>query len=154
MTVMKCSNCGADLIPGTGFCRQCGSRPIVSGEQPTAILNQPPDGTTRRLEPELSREDTAVSASRVVRSPRFVVFAIILVTILSVVGIAALRRSSIFSGTTELAAPVSRDLVYPGSRVVLDLTQDQGAAVLQLETSDPLNKVQAWYMGQLKPDKI
>jgi hypothetical protein len=107
------------------------------------------------LEPELSREDTAVSTARVVRSPRFIVFAIILVTILSVVGIIALRRSAIFSGTTDtLAAPVSRDLIYPGSRVVLDLTEDKGAAVLQLETSDPLNKVQAWYMAQLKPDKV
>src|SRR5213079_3463512 len=40
-----------DLIAGTGFCRECGA-PIVGGaEDPTAILNHPPDGTTQRLDP-------------------------------------------------------------------------------------------------------
>jgi hypothetical protein len=48
---------------------------------------------------------------------------------------------------------VSRTLMYPDARVVLDLG-DSGGAVLQLATSDSLDKVQTWYAAQLKPDKI
>jgi hypothetical protein len=43
-------------------------------------------------------------------------------------------------------------LIYPGSRSVVDIG-DSGGAVLQLETTDALDKVQAWYESNLKPTK-
>src|SRR5262249_27004672 len=51
MSEATCSACGAELIPGTGFCRQCGTPVAGATELPTAILNQTPDGTTQRLDP-------------------------------------------------------------------------------------------------------
>ena len=50
------------------------------------------------------------------------------------------------------AVQISRSLIYPGSRTVVDMG-DSGGAVLQLETSDPLDKVQQWYESSLKPTK-
>lgn len=47
---------------------------------------------------------------------------------------------------------ISRSLIYPGSRTVVDVG-DSGGAVLQLESSDSLDKVQAWYESNLKPMK-
>jgi hypothetical protein len=43
-------------------------------------------------------------------------------------------------------------LIYPGSRTVTDIG-DRGGAVLQLETTDALDKVQAWYESNINPTK-
>ncbi|MGZ8845923.1 MAG: hypothetical protein ACXW3C_05615, partial [Pyrinomonadaceae bacterium] len=48
---------------------------------------------------------------------------------------------------------ISRSLIYPGSRTVVDMG-DSGGAVLQLESSDSLDKVRGWYEVNLKPTKI
>ncbi|MCU1264462.1 MAG: hypothetical protein JWM21_780 [Acidobacteria bacterium] len=44
--------------------------------------------------------------------------------------------------------------MYPGSHVVIDLTNESGGSILQLTTSDPLDKVQNWYISNLQPTKI
>src|SRR4030095_16003746 len=69
MSEARCSACGAVLVPGTGFCRQCGLRVVESAgisEQPTAILS-PTDGlTTQRLDPRAtspSYRDSVVALS-------------------------------------------------------------------------------------------
>lgn len=44
-------------------------------------------------------------------------------------------------------------MIYPGAKTILDLTYDDGSAVLQLQTPDPLDKVQSWYEAKLQPGK-
>jgi hypothetical protein len=44
-------------------------------------------------------------------------------------------------------------LTYPGARTVLDVTSGSGAGVLQLQTSDDIDKVANWYLEHLKPTK-
>ena len=36
----------------------------------------------------------------------------------------------------------------------MDLANEGGGSVLQLQSSDPLDKVQGWYMSNLQPTKI
>jgi len=48
---------------------------------------------------------------------------------------------------------LGKSLFYPGAQTVLDVTHDDGSGVLQLQTPDQLNKVQAWYESTLKPTK-
>jgi len=169
MTEAKCSACGAGLIPGVGFCRQCGAPAMTAAatsEQPTAILNQPHDGsTTQRLDPRSTSPDyprgvVEVSASRssALEPPapnaRLKVFMVGLI-IVALLGLGSVVRSVIKSRShSQTGSPISRTLIYPGARVVLDLTNESGGSVLQLTTSDPLDKVQSWYVSNLQPTKI
>ena len=168
MSEARCTVCGADLIAGTGFCRECGA-PIVGGaEDPTAILNHPPDGTTQRLDPRPTnpyREaassapaqlaDASATAPPGARPRKFLFVGVLIVAVLAGSAIVGVVRSVLKNHTvTRTAGPVSRALIYPGSRIVLDLSQDSGSGVLQLMTSDPLDQVKAWYVTNLKPDKI
>lgn len=73
---------------------------------------------------------------------------LLLLVLISVGVIWSLRRGS----RTASANQVSRSLIYPGSRTVVDIG-DRGGAVLQLESSDPLDKVRDWYEVNLKPTK-
>jgi hypothetical protein len=59
---------------------------------------------------------------------------------------------SLRAGRQSATIQISRALIYPGSRTVVDVS-DSGGAVLQLETPDALDKVRAWYEGNLKPTK-
>ena len=51
-------------------------------------------------------------------------------------------------------AELTKSLFYPGAQTVLDVTHDDSSGVLQLQTPDHLDKVQAWYESALKPTKI
>jgi len=44
-------------------------------------------------------------------------------------------------------------LVYPGAETLVDMTSPDGARVLQLRASDPLELVQHWYETTLQPTK-
>ena len=172
MSEMNCSACGAGLIQGTGFCRQCGAPAIeatAASEQPTAILNQATDRSTKHLEPRptnpgygdatplgspgLSRQQSSALDSPA-RSGRLkIVLALLIVVALLGIG-SAVVRSLKSRSDTQRSGQVSRALIYPGSRIILDLANEGGGSVLQLQSSDPLDKVQTWYMSNLQPTKI
>jgi len=160
MSEARCVTCGATLIPGTGFCRQCGAPAVADLEEPTALLDQhgqSGDGTTRRLDPRPTNPYQESSSEKVPatgRNGRLIFVGVVAVAVLACVTIVGVVRSVM--NKKQSAAPaihVTRTLMYPASRVVLDLG-DSGGAVLQLATTDPLDKVETWYGAQLKPDKI
>jgi hypothetical protein len=161
MSEPRCTACNAVLIPGAGFCRQCGLRVIESAgieEQPTAILNPATDGlTTQRLDPRATspgyRDSAAAIPPERSRSGRRRLILIGLIGTLLGVGLVVFATLSLLKTRSRSAAQVSRSLIYPGAKTVLDLTYDDGSAVLQLQTPDPLDKVQPWYETNLKPTK-
>jgi hypothetical protein len=49
---------------------------------------------------------------------------------------------------------ISREMVYPGSEITMELNGgEEGGSVIQLRTTDPLDKVVAWYKEKIKPVK-
>lgn len=160
-----CTKCGAGLIPGTSFCRQCGQPAVesaLSSEQSTAILGKSPEvSTTKRLDPrptapgyEVNSESLASTSASLTTSkrswPKLVTIGIMLslLIVVSVGVIWSLRTGSRSAGNLQ----INRALIYPGARTIVDMG-DSGGAVLQLETTDALGKVQAWYESNLKPMK-
>ena len=55
------------------------------------------------------------------------------------------------AGSSGGSSPTSDSLIYPGAKTLLDITKTDGH-VLQLRTSDPVDKVVAWYVNKIKPD--
>lgn len=49
---------------------------------------------------------------------------------------------------------ISRDFIYPGAQTTMEITDESDGNVLQLETSDSLDKVANWYIEKLKPTKV
>jgi len=165
MSQAICTKCGAELLSGTSFCRQCGQPTIEappSSEQVTAIFGQSQDvATTKRLDPrpttpgyEVNSQSLANPSASLIRSkrswPKLITIGIVLslLIVVSVGVVWSLRAGSRSAGNVQ----ISRSLIYPGSRTVVDIG-DSGGAVLQLETTDALDKVQAWYESNLKPTK-
>jgi hypothetical protein len=165
MSQAICTKCGADLIPGTSFCRECG-QPITespaSSEQVTAIFGSQDAATTKRLDPrpttpghEVNSRSLAAPSASLTSSKRFwpklitIGIALSLLIVVSVGVVWSLRAGSRSASSVQ----INRSLIYPGSRTVVDMG-DSGGAVLQLETTDALDKVQAWYESNLKPTKI
>ncbi len=160
-----CTECGAELLPNTSYCRQCGkpvTQPIPSSEQVTSILDKSSDvSTTKHLEPRPttptyslhsdSLASTSVSRAGLKTGWSKLMIIGIVVSVLLVVSFAVLwlwRSGPRSKGSNQ----VTRSLIYPGSRTIVDIG-DSGGAVLQLETSDPLEKVRLWYEVNLKPTK-
>src|SRR6185436_2466192 len=120
-----CTKCGAALITGTSFCRQCG-QPVTetpsSSEQVTAIFGQAPDSTTtKRLDPrpttpgyEVNSASLAAQSASLAGSkrawPKLISVGIALsLLILVAVGVMwSLRVGSRSAGNVQ----VSRSLVY------------------------------------------
>lgn len=50
-------------------------------------------------------------------------------------------------------AAISKDLIYPGAEETLRVGGRDGARVLRLQTSDPINKVSDWYTQRLSATK-
>ena len=152
MTEVKCDTCGADLLPGTGFCRQCGA--AVSGfdssEQPTAIFPDKTAATTQRLHPR-STSPTG-SEPQTTKSPGFrrnVILLVFSIVLLSGV-VAALNVLSDRNASSDLAG---EDLLYPGAATRVKMSHDVGDRTVQLETSDSLERVESWYQSRVKFDK-
>lgn len=165
MSQLICAKCGAGLISGTSFCRECGQRTTdlpASSEQVTAIFGQSQDAaTTKLLDPrpttpghEVNSQSLAAPSASLTRSkrswPKLITIGIVLslLIVVSVGVVWSLRAGSRSASTVQ----ISRSLIYPGARTVVDIG-DSGGAVLQLETTDALDKVQAWYESNLKPMK-
>ena len=49
---------------------------------------------------------------------------------------------------------ISPALVYPGSLTTMEVMEAGGKSSLQLQTSDPINKVADWYISKLKPAQV
>ena len=170
MVNLRCAKCGAEIVPGTNFCRACGApvepQPAPS-EMQTAVLDEKVVRKTQRFE---ARTTAEASDARAVRthlaaaapsspepapsapawfSKKLLITAIILLTLLAVVALVAVRKAVRHSKTQT---QVSQQFNYPGARTVVNVGSE-GGAVLQMETTDPLEKVSAWYASTLKPTK-
>ena len=151
MHMTICQKCGAECPPETNFCRQCGA-PIAS-EQTTALLNQTDGVTTHRLESrETGRNRSSSSqpagAPAAEKSSRKAILlgamVIVALGVISVAALVGMRKHNAASGD---------DLVYPGAKTVVDMTNASGGRALHLQTSDPFETVEAWYQKALKPEK-
>jgi hypothetical protein len=122
------------------------------GTQPEAVatkrLNPRPTAPRYEINSELTASADAPFAN--VPWPKLITVGIILsILVIGSLGVAWSLRS--LSRATN-ALEINKSLIYPGSRTVVNVG-DSGGAVLQLETSDPLEKVRAWYEVNLKPTK-
>jgi len=168
MSTTICSNCGTALVANTSFCRQCGAAVgQPASEQTTALLDHDAaKPNTQRLDSRTTTE------ARYGRSGEFIppaavptpsgsgakakrkVMAVGLITAL----VAAIATAvSVTKLRNRHHAPISNisltQLSYPGARTVVDVSGEDGGRVLQQQTSDPLDKVAAWYESRLKPTK-
>ena len=161
MSTLKCRECGAELVPQTNFCRQCGSR--ITGDLPeqddptTRLLTDADLVATQRLDPRTTAGNPArlnlpspVVAEDKKRSSKVVLIAAVLIILLAglVTTVAIVKNR----GTRHLVS--GETLVYPGARKVMDMMADGGGRALHLQTSDSLEQVDAWYRETLKPDKV
>lgn len=162
MLEMKCQKCGAECAVGTSFCRQCGA-PIeteegpIASEQTTIHLDQAAMAATHRLESRTTGRDQVTPVSEPVSAPavaapetsasrRGILIGAAMIVVIGLVCAAALIA---LRGETR----TTTDLVYPGARTVVDITNEGGGRALQLETSDSLAAVEEWYQKALKPEK-
>ena len=151
MQTMNCQKCGAECVPGTSFCRQCGEP--IAAEQTTALLNQTDAVTTHRLESrptgpnpgQLRHPAGDSTAEKNVGSRRGLLLGALVIAIIGVITVAALIGMRKHSAASD-------DLIYPGARTVVDL-KGEGGRALHLQTSDPFPTVEAWYQKTLKPGK-
>jgi hypothetical protein len=155
MTELKCEVCGAELLPGTGFCRQCGaavsgSGEIDSSEQPTAIFPDEKAANTQRLHP---RSTSPTGSVRGMSKPaRFRSNVILLVaSIVLLLGVVA--ALAVLSDRNSSSDPPREALLYPGATTKVKMAHDEGDRTVQLETSDSLDRVESWYQSNMKVDK-
>jgi hypothetical protein len=170
MSSLICQNCRTEIVPGTNFCRSCGA-PIDSAEaseMQTAVLDQGGvTPTTQRLEarptsgagdpPDRAAADPRALPLHSVNvytsqarpaSRRAIVF--VAVIVLALIGGGALFLAKHRAGTSK---QISQQLNYPGARTIINLANEDGSGVLQMETTDTIEKVAAWYATTLKPTK-
>jgi hypothetical protein len=147
----KCQKCGAELLPQTNFCRQCGaSLTDAAGldEQPTSILDQDLTATTKRLDPRDTAPRTVDSIPlKKARSGKVFVVVALFLTICLAVTIAVFVKNRKYSASAE-------GLMYPGASKVMDIVSEGGGRAVQLETSDDLSKVENWYRESMNADKV
>jgi hypothetical protein len=163
MISVKCDICGAELLPATSFCRQCGS--AITGnnaekrsEAPTAVFGDVPNSAaTQRLDhrptspgPGTHRHAGSLAVdSRSSRRRNFVIGVFVLVLI--VVGI--LTTITVMRKPEATARSDAGALFYPGSQTVVDMTGTDGGRTIHLQTKDPLARVESWYQSNLKLSK-
>jgi hypothetical protein len=155
MTEVKCQTCGAELLPGTGFCRLCGAAVPGSGgfhssEQPTAIFPDKATATTQQLHPRSTSptqsENQTTKPAGLRRNVVLLVFSIILLLgVVAALGVLSDRNPS--------SDPAGEVLLYPGATTKVKMSHDEGDRTIQLETSDSLERVESWYQSQMKMDK-
>jgi hypothetical protein len=163
------------------FCRQCGAPVGVlsdASEQPTSILNQSAaNPATQRLDPRPTNAGYGVmppaptgaafpvaAAYGVATVPPrsgsirgVIIVCIIIVVLLGIGSVLGVMRSVLRARsqrrTSVTKQPVNNALVYPGAKTVVNVTSADGAGVLQLQTTDEVDKVADWYEANLKPTK-
>jgi len=61
---------------------------------------------------------------------------------------------SVPQGIDQGSSAISPDLFYPGAEVTMKVTDPNEGDVLQLRTSDSIDKVVNWYTEKLKPTRV
>lgn len=163
MTILNCNVCGAELLPATSFCRQCGSAIGESGaeersEAPTALLGNPPESArTQRLDsrptspqPGTHRPPGTIAVASPSNAKRKLavggsVLVLLIVGILTTIMVMRMRSAN---PTSDAAA-----LIYPGASTVLNMANTDGSRTIHLQTKDPLDRVENWYQSNLKLSK-
>ena len=166
MVDLKCRTCGAELLPGTSFCRQCGSATAIPGgsEEPTAFLTPPGNVATQRLDPRATNPEQGglnlpagaapFTAERTLakkgHGKRKLLIAgfVLVVLVLGLICAVAIVRMRSHSRTMT-----SVNLVYPGAQTLVDMNYEDGSRAIQMVTSDSLEKVESWYTSLLGPTK-
>lgn len=153
MSTIKCQKCGAVCAAGTSFCRQCGheidpSAGLEPSEAATAVLDPSNIAATQRFEARTTGPERLPQPvmEKNAGGRRAILIGAFVVGVLAVICVAAVVGLRGRSETTE-------NLMYPGARTIVDMTNERGGRALHLETSDSFEKVEAWYQKQLKPDK-
>ena len=159
---ISCQQCGAELLPQTSFCRQCGSpisspAPDHASESTTRLLDESDAVTTQRLDPRPTspgrdplNSPNAVSLAPARRGNRVVLPSlVVLVLLVGIVSTVAIMRNRRGRGTV-----VVDSLTYPGSRKLVDIVSDGGGHAVHLETTDSFDNVQDWYRRKLEPEKV
>ena len=152
MTELRCEICGAELLRGTGFCRQCGtaiSAATADGtsESPTAIFPSNDAATTQRLQARPTRREQTATKPAASRQKVFLLVALI---VLLLGGVAAV---AVFSDKHFDAALPKEALLYPGATTVVDMDHSGGGRTMHLQTPDSLDRVESWYQNRLDLDK-
>ena len=159
MTELKCGLCGAELLPATSFCRQCGSAitdvEVQKSEATTAILgNTPGSATTQRLDPRPTSPDrglhppagtVAVSSAPGGRRKAVVGGFVLILIVVGILTTVVVMRNRNANATADTGA-----FLYPGAQTVIDMSNTDGSRTIQLQTKDPLARVENWYQTNLK----
>ncbi|HSB28088.1 MAG TPA: zinc ribbon domain-containing protein [Pyrinomonadaceae bacterium] len=158
-----CQQCGAELLPQTSFCRQCGAavssiQPEVGSERPTRLLDQPDVAATQRFDPrptQPGREALHLPPQSPAVSARHGSNKVILLTVVMLVLLAGIISTLAVIKNRPGRSVVSVDaLTYPGARKTMDIVAGGGGHTIALETADPFDEVQDWYRRTLQPEKV
>ena len=127
-----------------------GSGGLDSSEQPTAIFPDDKAATTQRLRSRstspTSTEPHKTKKSGFRRNVVLLIFSIVLLLgVVAALGVLSDRNSA---SEADVEA-----LIYPGATTKVKMSHDQGDRTVQLETSDSLEKVEKWYLSNMKVDK-
>ena len=160
---ISCQQCGAELLPQTSFCRQCGAPisstpPDTANEATTRLLGESDAIETQRLDPRptspgrtpLNTPPVAAVVPTPRRSNRFLLIAIVLLVLLT--GI--ISTFAIMRNRRDRTAVVVDSLTYPGARKLVDIVSEGGGHAVHLETTDSFDNVQDWYRRKLEPQKV
>ena len=205
MSSIPCTNCGAEILPGTKFCRKCGQPSLDAASvseaatrvfeataepgaptqtwnaqptgpaylSPTGVASPLQDVTTKSLESVGHKQKTWLAVP---------IIAVLLAVLVAVA--IGLRLSSRYAQPTQAppataAAPETvlppqppplppappaeppasgasvstSELMYPGAETVMDMKVNR-ESMLELRTSDPLEKVVDWYTTKIKEADI
>jgi hypothetical protein len=122
-------------------------------ESPTRRFEVRPTSPGRLAGENIGRADQH-SGGESPRRQRLPVALIVGILVLVAVGVivrtAIIRRKT--ASTNAAATATASPLIYPGARTLLDTKSEAGRA-MQLQTSDNLDQVAAWYTANLKPTK-
>jgi hypothetical protein len=55
--------------------------------------------------------------------------------------------------TASGTSTISREMIYPGAAITMEINRAEGGSVLQLHTTDSFDKVVSWYTTKLRPTK-
>jgi len=159
----SCQQCGAELLPQTSFCRQCGARvssslPDPANEPTTRLLDEADAIATQRLDPRPTSpgrdplsapSQTAVGPVHRSHNKLILLSLIVLVLLVGIISTWTIMRHR-----RDRGAVVVDSLTYPGSRKLVDIVSDGGGHAVHLETTDSFNNVQDWYHRKLEPQKV
>ena len=139
---------------------------MTGSEEPTALFESTPEQvTTQRLDPRPTSPDPArrfrpdsvgTNSPEGRRSQlagmRGLILLMFVLGIITVVAVVKLRGHRTTVQTVSQTAAAD-NLRYPGAQTIVDMTNTDGSRTIQLQTSDPLDRVESWYKSNLQLTK-